>query len=392
MSEASQSLRDAGIARCEFHPQSLLDAAKLLRKQTTLQICDTRGGKMLVNEPSVKVALCIPVIARKLAGQSGVTSIFQVADALASNGHEVDAKDLRRMLHTNSTFHFLDEDWFCATDVPEERNRLRNVARKILSVVSPQNMPSIRDGVRRAYQARAASQERYARLVVPPLDVMKAFFERHPNFKVEGDAVYPLMSLDYRKELGETDRILVEVLRSSPVGVMDRTSFAIGCVARGMNENTFSIYSSYSCILKHAGIGIWKLRGVAVDPAAVEAVRIANHLKPREKRVLEHGWASDGKLWIAARVPRLFKQSMVIGCPGAIQRYLVGQKFECRTKEGNQECGTVVVDEKGTSYGYGPFIWRYGLDEDDILLAEFDLATNTVTLSLAADELLGEAI
>ena len=92
------------------------------------------------------------------------------------------------------------------------------------------------------------------------------------------------MPLDYRKELGETDRILVEVLRSSPAGVMDRVSFAIGCLARGMNENTFSIYSSYSCILEHLGIGIWKLRGVAVDPAAVEAVRIANQLNEDDPR------------------------------------------------------------------------------------------------------------
>ena len=32
MSEASQILRDVGITRCEFHPQSLLYAAELLRK------------------------------------------------------------------------------------------------------------------------------------------------------------------------------------------------------------------------------------------------------------------------------------------------------------------------------------------------------------------------
>lgn len=391
MSEASQILRDASITKCAFHPQSLLDAAGLLGKQTTLQICDTRSGKMLVNEPSIKVAQFIPVIARKLAGQSGVTSVFQIADALAINGHEVEEKDLRRMLHANENFEFLDEDWFWAKDVPEERNRLRNSSRKILSVVSPQAVRDIRDGVRRAYRYRITSHERYATLIVPPLDVMTAFFERHPNFKVDGDYVSPSMPLDYRKELGETDCILVEVLRSSPTGVMDRTTFAERCLARGMNENTFSIYSSYSCILEHVGIGIWKLRGLAVDPAAVEAVRIANHLKPREKRVLEHGWTNDGKLWIAARVPRLAKQSMVIGCPGAIQRYLAGQEFKCSSKENGHPCGTVVINEKGTSYGYGLFIRRYGLDENDVLLAEFDLATNTVTLSLADDELPSEA-
>ena len=146
INEASKILRDMGITRCEFQPQSLLDAAELLGKRTTLQICNTRSGKMLVSEPGVKAAQFIPVIARKLAGQSGVTSVFQVGDALARTGHQVRRKSLPRMLRTNSTFEFLDEDWFWATDVPAERNGLRNVARKILSVVSPQNVRGIRDG------------------------------------------------------------------------------------------------------------------------------------------------------------------------------------------------------------------------------------------------------
>ncbi len=83
---------------------------------------------------------------------------------------------------------------------------------------------------------------------------------------------------------------------------------------------------------------------------------------------------------------------MVIGCPGAVRRYLIGQKFECRANEGNSPCGTIAINDQGSSYGYGPFVRRYGLDENDILLAAFDLATNIVTLSLADEEILEEAI
>ena len=392
LEQASKILQETGITHTKFHPQSLLEAAQLLAKKTALRICDTRTGKMLVSDNSAKSVQLIPVLGRKLAGQSGVTSVFSVLDALEDKGHEIEEEDLRRMLCTSSNFQFLDDDWFWVTDIPIARNRLRNVARKILSVASPQTLLSIRDGVRKVYRLRTSSHGRYKNMIVPPLEVMRAFFEKHSDFKVVGDFVYPALPLEYTKELGETDRIMVDVLRSSPAGVLDRKSFAEGCLARGMNENTFSVYSTYSYILEHVGIDIWKLRGVTVDPASIEAVRIANHLKPKEKRVLEHGWGNDGKLWIAARIPRLGKNSMVIGCPGAIQRYLIGQEFECKTKEGSHRCGTVVINDKGSSYGYGPFIRRYGLDENDILLAEFDLGESTVTLSTADDELLEESM
>ncbi len=391
LEQASKILQDAGITRTKFHPQPLLETAHLLGKKTTLGFCDTRTGMMLVNDSSAKSVQLAPVLGRKLAGQSGVTSVFSVLDAIEDNGHEIDEEDLRRMLNANSDFKFLNEDWFWVTDIPIARNRLRNIARKILSVASPQTTLSIRDGVRKVFRWRSSTNSRYSNLQVPPLEVMRFFFENHPEFKVDGKLAYAIAPLDYSKELGETDRIMVEVLRSSPAGVLDRKGFAEGCMARGMNENTFNVYTAYSCILDHVGIDIWKLRGVTVDPAAIEAVRIANHIKPREKRVLEHGWSDDGKLWIAARIPRLGKNTMVIGCPGAIQRYLIGQEFECRSKEGNHRYGTVVINKKGTSYGYSIFIRRSGLDENDILLVEFDLSTNTVFLSAGNDEILDEA-
>lgn len=388
LDQASKILQEAGITRVPFHPRSILDTAELFHKTTSLRICDTRTGEMLVNDSMAKSVKRVPSIARKLAGQSGVTSLFQVQDMLTSNGYDMDEDAIRRILKADKNFEFIDDDWLWATDIPNERNRLRNVARKILSVVSPQSIPSIREGARRSYRGRAASDERYATLVVPPFVVLKGFLQTHAEFEVQGEDVATAMPLDYTKELGNAERILVEVLRASPAGVMDRETFAEGCLARGMNENTFSVLSTYSSVLEHIGIDIWKLRGVKVDPTAVEAVRIANRLRPREKRVLEYGWSDDGTLWIAVRVPRMSKQNMVFGCPGAVQRYLVGQEFQCKTKEGNHDCGTVVFNDAGMSYGYGPFVRRYGLDADDILLAAFDLSTNVVTLSAGTEELL----
>jgi hypothetical protein len=391
LSQASRILCDDNITRTNFNIYSLLEAANLLRKTTTLQICNLKSGDMLVSEPSVKAVQIVPGIARKLAGQSGVSNIYYVMDVLASKNLNITEKEVRRVLSANPAINFLSEDWFWATDVKDNRNRLRNVVRRMLSVVSPQSLVSIRDGVRRQYTWRMKTNKRFETLAVPPIDVMKAFLDEHKDFIVEGDEVRPSLPLDYNKELGETERVLVDVLRTSPAGVMDRASFGESCFARGMNENTFSVYTTYSCIVDHLGVDLWKLRGVTVDPAAVEAVRLANNIRPRQKRVLEYGWANNGDLWIAARVPSHTKGNMVVGCPGTIKRFLMGQKFECKTREGGQLCGTINIDDKGLSWGYSVFIRRSGLDENDILLAEFDLATNTAYLSVADEDILDES-
>ncbi|MGH7239726.1 MAG: hypothetical protein ACREHG_06625, partial [Candidatus Saccharimonadales bacterium] len=150
--------------------------------------------------------------------------------------------------------------------------------------------------------------------------------------------------------------------------------------------------TTYSCILEHVDTDIWKLRGIVTNLAAIEAIRKANHLKPREKRLLQYGWNDSGKLWIATKIPHLNKNSMVIGIPGTIQRYLAGREFECKSKNGKIPCGIVAINEKGTSYGYGRFIRRFGLDENDIIISEFDLSENTATLSMSNEDIIDDSI
>jgi len=345
---------------------------------------------VIVSDNDVLMAQAAMRLARKLSGRSGAVSTFQLQDALAAAGHEIDEETAREVLTGGRQFEAFGDDWFRATDIPSERDRLRNVVRKMLSVVSPQSLLSIREGLRRAYRGRAGSAEYPMMPIVPPLTVISAILAAHPEFEVWGEEVHSVVPLDSARELGDTERVFVEVLRSSPAGVLDRRSLAEGCISRGVNENTFSVYTTYSSILDHVDLDVWKLRGVKVDPASVEAVRQFNRARPRQKRVLGHGWTPDGKLWLAARVPRLEREHLVIGCPAAILRFLAGQTFSCQAKGSPQPCGSISVNEQGTSHGYGVFIRRMGIDENDIFLAEFDVAAKTVVLSVGDEELLDE--
>lgn len=124
-----------------------------------------------------------------------------------------------------------------------------------------------------------------------------------------------------------------------------------------------------------------------VDPAAVEAVREQNQLRPRENRLLDFGWSPEGKLWIAWKLPGN-KSGLVLGVPGAIRRYLSNLAFQAVAKEGERDCGQIAVNDGGSSYGYGRFLRYSGADEGDTLLAEFDLSQRGVSLSIVDDAVL----
>jgi hypothetical protein len=142
--------------------------------------------------------------------------------------------------------------------------------------------------------------------------------------------------------------------------VLDRTSVLTGCAERGMNLQTASIDLTYSCVIEHLDVNIWTLRGAEINPAAVEALRRSNALRPREKRVLDFGWTPGGCIWIAAAVPPE-TQTFVIGCPAGARPYLVSQKFQARTID-DVPCGTIAVTDEGSIYGLSPFVQMSGAD------------------------------
>lgn len=156
-----------------------------------------------------------------------------------------------------------------------------------------------------------------------------------------------------------------------------------------MNVNTFSLYLTYSPVIVHLGTDIWTLRGLRVDPVAVEALRQANALRQKEKRLLDHGWTTDGQLWVATRLPSAHSGSSAFAMPGAIKRYLAGRQFTLKDDDGIDH-GSMRVNDEGSFYGFGSFLRQRGADEGDILIAEFDLNGGTALLRLGDDELLEE--
>lgn len=382
-------LRSRHISHNPFSPISVIQTAEILGREATLSILETHGNKVVVAGETPRPLRRAAILARKLAGQSGVTSVFQVADLCEG---KIGESEVRKLLHGFSHFEFLDDDWLWATDLPVLRNRLCNVTNKILSVVAPQSLSSIREGVRRAYRWRLSTGGKsFANLIVPPIAVMREFYRRHPDFRQDGDMIEPVKPLDYRNEMGEVEQTLVDLLRLSPAGLLDRQSIITRCVDRGINEATASIFLTYSPIIEHLDIGLWKLRGVVVSPEEVIVAREQNQLRPKERTFFRYGWTPDGKLWIASVLPTIM-QSLVIYIPAVIGRFLHGQSFSASAKESNKTIATISVNDSGQSYGYYPYLRLSGADSGDVLLAEFDLSKNHVALSLTSEDDLDSAV
>lgn len=376
-SDAARLLVDEGVSMVPIDPRSLMATAELLGYDVDFQIDPGDGAEYVLAQGLAGTG---PVfsIARRQAGRVGVSNIEEVHADLADARHDYPIEAVSRILHSSLKVEFLVGEWFWVPGIPPERNRLRNVTRRMLSVTPTLDIASIRQGVRRRYRFMQID-------LVPPTDVLRAFFSASAEFMVHGDSVEPIEPLDYRDELGEVERVFVEVLRGSATGLLDRAELEEAVTGRGVNGNTFSVVTSYSPILDHPATNVWCLRGHDFEPATLEALRAAVATRSRRRRTLAFGWDEDGNLWLTVEVANV--GSPVIGIPVSIARYLSGRRFDARTQDGTT-AGSIIVDESGVSWGYGPFLRRRGAEPGDALTLRFDLASEVVTLSLDDDSAL----
>ena len=386
--DAAELLRERGISQRPFHPKSAIAAAGGCNIATTLKIQSIRRKKVVTAKTGGRVVRRLASIARAQGGASGATDVVGVLDQAMNEELVFEEERAIRLIRSLPDLQWLTDDWFCIRTAPIERNRLRNVARKMLSVTAPIDARKIRAGMRKTATWRnATSSKRRWPLRAPPIVVVQKFLENHPEFAVDSEGlVYPVDDLNYRDELGAAERHLVDAIHSSPAGVLDRQSIRDRCTRMGVNPQTLEVLLTYSPVIEHLGVNLWAIAGSYVDPAAVEAVRKANALRPKEKRISDFGWTDEGEIWISVIIPAYYNLSFVFGVPSGVKRFLTGHRFKVMDDLG-RTYGVVVVNPEGTAYGAGPLLRRKGADTGDIALFKFNLSENTVLIGVGGDEL-----
>jgi hypothetical protein len=240
----------------------------------------------------------------------------------------------------------------------------------------------VREGFARRLRYRESAGHLHQNGWHPSAEAILAFCRTQPElFRVESDRILSVPQLHGPDRLSGVDRVLVEALLSAPGKVRTREDFEREAIGRGVNPNTFNVYTSYSPFLKDLEGGLWTARGVDPDPIEVERLRSSRRKNGRA--VMGWSWQPDGKLRILVRLNRT--DSLVVGIPGAVRGYLAGREFVVLLSDGSRK-GTVRVNEEGTSWGYGPALSRLGAARGDLLAGEFDLVNALVTLSLDISE------
>ena len=138
---------------------------------------------------SAKLEQSIRYVSHRQASASGVSNAHEVVAEIESLGLSVTEADVHEFLQSSHEFEFLDSNWYWYPPAPPDRNRLRNVSRKMLSVSAVIPLPDLREGIRRHYRVRTSRGLGTWPLIVPPKAVLLNFYKSHPEFSVDSEGV-----------------------------------------------------------------------------------------------------------------------------------------------------------------------------------------------------------
>lgn len=383
-------LIEQGVCKRSFSIESILAAASDFGRQTTASIAEFNGQRCVSTTAQDATIGAFIRQARAIASANGVASVYQLVQAVptaattAESGSEPPSYEswIRKALRAWPACKFVTDDWFSFSDLPPGRNRVLNVLDRMLAVTPRLHVADAREGIRRQIKYRNSAHRGTVELVTPPTAVLEAYLTTHPDYLIHEGCVEAKIPRNADEELADAERAMLQVFEEAGGGVLDRRSFVEGCIRKGINENTVSVYSTYSPIIEHVGIDLWKLRGRIVDAAKVEAVRQTNQERSRERRCLQFAWTARGTLSVAWVLPWQFS-SLALGIPSAISRYLSGRTFEAFSSGTGKPCGQIAVTDEGVSYGYSPFLRHVAAEAGDVLVADFDLGSTRVGLELS---------
>jgi hypothetical protein len=365
-------LHEADLISEPFSIASIFAAAEVFGKRPSIQ-WDRKHG--LVSATALAVpASRIETAARRLITHWGTTTIDEVCADIQEQGLPAVASALVRLvLEPVRDFRWLDEGagWFWLRETA--RNRLLNQVEKIMAVAGSISIGELRDGVGRHHRMKGFR---------PPREVLARLCEDSGRYHRRDSRIVGGGDLaDWRDVLGKIEATLVEVLFDhGPVMRRDDLE-RMAVKERGLNRSSFYVYLGYSPVIERYAPGVYGLRGARVTAAQVDAL-----IPPRARtQVLQdHGWTSEGRLWIAYRVSAAGERSGVLGVPGAVKTVVQGSF--ALTSEDGRSVGTLTVEDN--MWGLSPFYRRYGVEEGDYLVLVLDLQSRAATIVAGSQEVL----
>jgi Sigma-70, region 4 len=356
----SGKLRDRGITQKEFNIWSIERAAEIFDLDWPFVRFDVGENKILVflrDEPQLREAISV---VRRKTSELGCTNIMSLASELGigQNRSAVVAK----LLECSSSIEWLDgseHEWCYLRDIP--RNRLYNLALKVLSVCPRIRVPELRRAVGRSRRLP----------MVPPTRILSTFVEKFGLGNVDDGII---TANPDRRSPPAADSLEGKMLRVLDTygPVMDGEEFADKCVEAGMNATSFYLYRTGSPVISALGKGIYCKVGCEVPPGTIEGIVARRRSSPL---ATDHGWTTDGDLWFGTELMRMMINAGSIRLVPFVSDLVQGE-WNVVLPDGT-DCGEVTCRES--------FIWSFrkafavlGAEPGDMSTFEFDLKSRKV--------------
>ncbi len=370
----ADELLHKGITITRYTLDSLCACAKFAGRPFDL---DVKDG-VVTDDPDALTAVYRAT--RRLAERQGLATLLQVSDEVLDTGVVATEDDVRALLAASESVVWLDEDH--VTWGSSVRNRLVNTLRTLLSVHQPVDLFSAQRAVENFWTYRNSGRTAdQADLVAPTVTGLRVFCEWHDQFSVDDDELSATVPLDLNAELGLEAALLVELIRMSPNGVLDRTSLMETAEAFGMNLSTVGVYLTFHPAFVQLDRNAWTVRGTKVASDVVATVQgQARARSLTENRDFRAGVTPNGRPWVMLAVTSNFRLTGVL-----LRRWLPpgtpSTRFELTDGRGEQ-CGTAMHnDETGFTHGFGTYVRRFGLrvGEYVYMCADPDEETASIT-------------
>lgn len=362
--------------RGSFDLRSVITAAHELDRTSPLQLTYIANVKVVVAPGTDIDVERLLYLARRSVSHWGVASVEDIAEQLKEESYQLRDRELvGKLLSFLPDFVWLDRTsgWFWLSGAP--RNSLLTQIKKIFAVTKHVTLRDLRAGVSRHHRRKGFA---------PPRRVLAELLRQLPYCQVLDERVIVDQQSKLEDALSPTEQKMVAVLAANE-GMMGREAFGAACRARGIKDDTFSLYLTYSPIIEKYARGVYGLRGRDVMPGEVEALIP----KPtRQGRVLvDYGWTKTQEVLLIYKLSEGLISSGVASVPSSLQSVLAG-KHSMRASDG-AAVGTLVV-QRNSAWGLLPFFRRRGGDVGDYLSIAVNPKNHSALLSLGDESLLDD--
>lgn len=347
--------------------ESLLNMAEVLELSSKLEVIKAGSGSFIDKvgrSPSIQEII---VDFRRATSRSGTVNIDRTS--LRLTGGLEERGIIQRVLSGLPETLWLDEERNWSSSTNSERNRLGNTIKKILTVTESVHVSEMRQAALRNHRLS----------FVPPQGVLTTFAKEVYGCSVS-DGIVSRADTFEPVELGENEKVIFDgfVELGSP---LPREQLETYCIdKRGMNDNSFYVYLSYSPVVVKIATGIYGLVGAEIPIGTIEQLSVDRKKGARSK----HGWDKQGRLWFSTRLSRLTIKMGMFYLPAFVVGLTSGA-WSARLPDGTRS-GIIEVTEQGI-IGLKPILELSGAEPDDVMSLRFDFIGKSVEIEVGDDEL-----